>query len=141
MPRSTIATLILAWETLLATIRASASGLPGVEVFIGLLEKLVGDAKDLTARVETSRGIKQQEAQQRRLLMQQGKDLTSRIRAALKAHYGIHNERLVEFGIRPIRSRKRPPAATGELEQPEKPEAPEQPKPEPASPSPAPVST
>lgn len=133
MPRNSIADLILDWETLLAKIRASAAGLPGLEAFIAPLEKLLADAKELTARLETSRGIKQQESQQRRELLREGINLTSRIRSALKAHYGLQNERLVEFGIRPIRSRIR--ARTPQ------PEPPEQQKPEPAPSSPAPSST
>ena len=107
MPKNSIADLIVDWEMLLATIRASAAGLPGLEAFIAPLEALLAAAKELTVRVETSRGIKQQETQQRRALLQEGKNLTSRIRAALKAHFGLQNERLVEFGVRPIRSRSR----------------------------------
>lgn len=130
MPRNSIADLILDWETLLAKIRASVAGLPGLEAFIAPLEKLLADAKEMTARLETTRGIKQQESQQRRALLQEGKDLTSRIRAALKAHFGLQNERLVEFGISPIRSRSR--ARTTQA-----PEPAEQPKPEPPSPTPS----
>lgn len=111
MPKTSIADLMVDWETLLATVRASAANLPGLEAFISPLEKLLADAKELSVRVETSKGLKQQESQQRRALLEEGKNLTSRIRAALKAHFGLQNERLVEFGVRPIRSRSRSQSA------------------------------
>lgn len=135
MPRNSIADLILDWETLLANIRASVAGLPGLAAFIAPLEKLLADAKEMTVRVETAKGIKQQESQQRRALLLAGKDLTSRLRAALKAHYGLNNERLVEFGIVPIRARRARTTAPQAAEQPEAP------KPDPAPPSPPPTPT
>lgn len=135
MPRNSIADLILDWETLLANIRASVAGLPGLAAFIAPLEKLLADAKEMTVRVETAKGIKQQESQQRRALLLAGKDLTSRLRAALKAHYGLNNERLVEFGIVPIRARRARTTA------PQTAELPEAPKPDPAPPSPPPTPT
>jgi hypothetical protein len=137
MPRTSIADLIVDWEMLLAKLQVSAAGLPGLESFIARLEKLLANAKDLTARLETARGIKQQESQQRRDLLREGKNMTSRLRAALKAHFGLQNERLVEFGIRPIRARA---GRTQPQPSPLEPETPDKPEPEPTAPSPPPTS-
>jgi hypothetical protein len=133
MPKNSIADVIVDWETLLATVRASAANLPGLEAFIAPLEKLLAGAKELSVRVETSKGLKQQESQQRRALLEEGKILTSRIRAALKAHFGLQNERLVEFGVRPIRSRSRSQSA----ERRKRKKAAEEQKPAPSTPAPS----
>jgi hypothetical protein len=117
MPRSSIADLIVDWETLLSTLKSSAVEVPSLDIHMTRLEQVVLEAKDMTARVETNRGLKQQESQQRRDLLKRGKDLASRVRAALKAHFGLQNERLVEFGVRPIRSRSRSRSARNRKKQ------------------------
>jgi hypothetical protein len=71
------------------------------------MEEILAQAKDLSARLEMRKGIKQQESKERRLLMQQGRRQAARLRAALKAYFGVDSERLVEFGARPIRPRTR----------------------------------
>lgn len=105
MPKSSIADLIVAWENVLATVKASASEVPNLQTYTAPLEATLAEAKDLTTRLETRKGVKQEETQQRKLLIQKGKDQTSRLRTLLKAHFGPKNERIVEFGSRPIRPR------------------------------------
>ena len=50
----------------------------------------------------------------------QAKEAASRLRAAIKAHLGPKNPRLLEFGMKPISKRSR----KGEVEGPPQPEAP-----------------
>ena len=73
-------------------------------------EQILAEAKDLTARLEMRKGVKQDETQARQTLMQKGAVQVSRIRSALKAHFGPNSERLIEFGARPVRPRKKSPA-------------------------------
>ncbi|HEX9940826.1 MAG TPA: hypothetical protein VGG03_02320 [Thermoanaerobaculia bacterium] len=114
MPNNSIADVILDWEKLIATVKASAAEAPGLNVHIPPLEQLLEEARVISARLETQKGIKQQMVQERKALLKKGQALASRARAALKAHFGLDNERLVEFGANPIRPRprasKKPPA-------------------------------
>jgi hypothetical protein len=105
MSKSSIANAIIAWENALVTAKASAAEVPGIEMYTAPLEQILADAKGLTASLETRKGVKQQETQERKALMQKGNVQVSRIRSALKAFFGPNNERLVEFGVRPLRPR------------------------------------
>jgi hypothetical protein len=128
MPKQSIADLITGFENLVATVKVSAADAPGLSVHIGPLEQLLADLKALNASIDTRKGVKQQGVQERRALIKQGKDLASQARAALKAHFGLRNERLVEFGAKPVRARRKTPKTTPE-------------EPEPAPETPAPTAT
>jgi hypothetical protein len=105
MPKSSIADAIVGWEKAVANARASAMDVPGMEGYLAPLEKILTDAKDLTARLDMRQGVKQQETKDRRELIQAGKLQVSRIRAAVKAFFGPNSERVIEFGARPLRPR------------------------------------
>ena len=126
MPKSSIAGQMIDHENLVITARASAAEVPGIATYITPLEQVLVDLRELNPRLETRKGIKQQEVQERKALLKKAKELASRIRAALKAHFGLDNERLVEFGARPIRPRVKSQKNN---------------KPEPAPQTPTPVST
>src|SRR5690349_270586 len=80
-------------------------GRPGNGRYLAPLEKLLADAKDLTARLDMRLAIKQQETRDRRALLQAGNVQVSRIRSAIKAFFGPNSERVIEFGARPLRPR------------------------------------
>jgi len=107
MSKQSIAEIVVAWEKLIANVKASGAAVPGVDVYAPPMEEILAQAKDLSARLEMRKGIKQQESKERRRLIQAGRKQAARLRAALKAHFGIDSERLVEFGVRPIRPRPR----------------------------------
>ncbi len=95
----------LSLQNLVANAKASVADVPGIDVHIPPLEQVLADTKDLSARLEMRKAIKQDETKERKALLAQGRKLAARVRAALKAHFGIDSERLVEFGARPIRPR------------------------------------
>src|SRR5215475_1309031 len=107
MPRSSIADAIVGWEKAVANARANAMDVPGMEAYLAPLEKMLADAKDLTARLDMRLAVKQQETRDRKALVQEGNFQVSRIRSAIKAFYGRNSERVIEFGARPIRPRKK----------------------------------
>lgn len=111
MPRSSIAGAIAGWEKAVANARANATDVPGMDAYLTPLEKILADAKDLSARLDMRLGVKQQEVRDRRALIQAGNVQVSRIRSAIKAFYGPNSERLIEFGARPVRPR------TGKVQQ------------------------
>jgi len=107
MSKQSIAYLVVAWETLVTNVRAHGTDVPGVDVYTPPMEEILAQAKDLSARLDMRRAIKQQESKERRILIHQGRKQAARLRAALKAHFGVDSERLIEFGARPIRPRTR----------------------------------
>jgi len=111
MPRSSIADSIVGWEKAVANARANGMDVPGMEAYLAPLEKMLADAKDLTARLDMRLAVKQQETRDRRALVQAGNAQVSRIRSAIKAFYGRNSERVIEFGARPVRPR------TGKVQQ------------------------
>jgi len=126
MPKSTISGQMVDHENLVVTAKASAAEVPGIATYLAPLEQVLADLKELNPRLETRKGVKQQEIQERQALLKKAKDLASRIRAALKAHFGLANERLVEFGARPVRPRAKSQKNN-------------QPEPAPQTPTPAPT--
>jgi hypothetical protein len=119
VPKQSIADLVVAWEMLVTNVRASGGDVPGVDLYTPPMEEILAQAKDLSARLEMRRGVKQQESKERRLLMQKGKKQAARLRAALKAYFGVDSERLIEFGARPIRPRTRKNQETADPPPPE----------------------
>lgn len=105
MPRSSIADAIVGWEKAVSNARANAMDIPGMDAYLAPLEKILADAKDLSARLDMRKGVKQQEVRDRRALVQAGNAQVSRIRLAIKAFFGPNSERVIEFGARPLRPR------------------------------------
>jgi hypothetical protein len=107
MPRSSIGDAIAGWEKAVANAKANAMDVPGMDGYLAPLEKILADAKDVSARLDMRLGVKQQETRDRRALIQAGNFQVSRIRSAIKAFYGRNSERVIEFGARPVRPRKK----------------------------------
>ncbi|HEY0557572.1 MAG TPA: hypothetical protein VGG20_25180 [Thermoanaerobaculia bacterium] len=117
MAKTSIAEAIVAWEKALLNVKATASDAPGVAGYAAPLEKILDDAKNLSASLEGRKAMKQQESLDRAALMKLGNKQVSRIRLALKAFFGPDSERIIEYGGRPVRARKSkpktsPPAST-----------------------------
>jgi hypothetical protein len=123
MSNNSIADFIVKGASLLNNLQTSAGGVPGIDVHVPPLQHAVSEAQEITSRLDTQRGVKQADSQRRRSVIKQGQVLISRIQSALKSHFGPQSERLVEFGIQPIRPRSRAKA--------------KEPKPAPQAPTPA----
>jgi hypothetical protein len=107
MSRNSIAQSLVAWENALANVKTNAPDLPNLGVYTAALEKVLADAKDLSAQLDGQKGKKQQLAKDRQALMKAGTAAVARLRSALKAHYGLDSERLIDYGARPVRPRTR----------------------------------
>jgi len=132
MPQTSLADYLEGWGKLVTNVNANQAELPVhlQELYSGPLSQVLEAARQLNARLQSRVGVKQQETLERRELMRTGRFLASKLRAALRAHHGFSSERLLEYDIKPIRSRRRP------AEQPEEPEQPENPEPEDPTPTP-----
>jgi hypothetical protein len=107
MAKSSIAQSLVAWENALVNVKTNAPDLPNLAVYTAELEKILTGAKDLTAQLDSQKGKKQQLGKDRQTLMKEGTKAVTRLRLALKAHYGPDSERLIDYGARPVRPRSR----------------------------------
>ena len=119
--------ILAAWDQVLAAAQANREDLAIVEEPRVQLEASVEDLRILRsqrARLWSETMGKTQEIQS---LIDRGNNLVSRIRAGAKSRYGIHSEKLTEFGMTPVRrqrSRDHPEAGCEETGAPWNPTAP-----------------
>ncbi len=106
---SSFSDFITDWERLLAAVNNNESNLPDLTPQLQPLEDLLNEAKTLGTRQDASRAALSADAKRRREVIFEGRAAATRLRSALKGHFGSHNERLVEFGARPIRARRSRP--------------------------------
>ena len=134
------------WRNLITNVLAGATETPGLMVHISKLQEVLEGVDALTAELDSRLGLRRKSTQERQQLMAEGQDAASQARLALRAHLGIRNAKLVEYGIPPLEARRKSPTSkepspppTTEAQEPEakKPEAPETKKPEPETPAPA----
>jgi hypothetical protein len=94
------------WDQLLAAAEANRADLPEVEAFRVQLEANLEDVRAAHARRAGLEAEKLQATQAIHASLASGKSLAGRIREWVRCRYGIHSEKLVEFGITPIRRRR-----------------------------------
>lgn len=102
------------WEQLLAAVTANQEELPQVEAFRVQLEAHLTDLRALQAQRAALQVKALQATQNLRDALAWGLDLVTRIRDGVRGHYGFRNDKLTEFGIRPIRKRKEVACPGGE---------------------------
>jgi hypothetical protein len=113
------------WETMDAAVGANADDLPQLEAARAKLATLLDELRGLLTEQAAHRANKQQASKRLRSVSTRGRKVTSMMRAVIREFYGNTNEKLVEFGIQPRRTRSRKPVAD--------------PQPEPAKPPSPPV--
>lgn len=100
------ADFIADWERLLAAVENNEASLPDLGLQRVSLDDILQEAKAVGTRQDASRSQSAADAKRRRELIFEGRAAASRLRAAIKGHLGGHNEKLLEFGARPIRQRR-----------------------------------
>jgi hypothetical protein len=96
------------WRTVASGTAANAWDLPGTEVQRAALEDVIAEVEKLLAEQAVLQASKQVVSQRLRILINRGGKLSTVLRAVVKQRYGHGNDKLVEFGIKPLRSRPRP---------------------------------
>ncbi len=99
------------WDRLLKSVRNNQDILPDLSGLTGPLDALLDESREVEADKAAARAHLRQGAKRTRTLIPEGRAAASRLRAALKAHFGGHNETLGQFGITPLRSRRVPQPA------------------------------
>ena len=107
------------WQRLHGRVEANRADLPQLEPFLAKLGTVLAQALDVTKRQSAMTAAKQEASKEMRRLSRQGNRLAAVMRAVLKEHYGITEEKLSEFGLQPFRGRARKKATPGEPQPPE----------------------
>jgi hypothetical protein len=88
------------WDRLIKSILKNQDNLPDFSGLVG--------PQDLNVAKAAARSELRQATKRTTLLIPEGRASASRLRAALKAHFGGHNETLVQYGVAPLRKRRSP---------------------------------
>ena len=116
------------WQHLSTSLAANSKDLPHLDGHRTRLAEVLTQAEDLTAQQAALRASKQEASKKLAQLMGEGRKLATFLRVGVKQHYGNRAEKLVEFGLQPLRTRHKAAAVP-----PTTPPTPE--KPTPATPS------
>jgi hypothetical protein len=93
------------WKTVSGSTAANASDLPQAAIPLAALDKIVAEADQIFVEQAAFRASKQVTTQRLRVLSDQADKLTTVLKVIVKQHYGNGNDKLVEFGIQPLRTR------------------------------------
>jgi hypothetical protein len=96
------------WRNVATATAANASELPPTQVQLTALQGVLGEVDTILAEQSALRASKQVASKRLQVLVNQGAKLSTVLKAIAKQHYGNGNDKLVEFGIKPLRSRVKP---------------------------------
>jgi hypothetical protein len=96
------------WRKVEVATAANAADLPGAAVQHAALVNVIGEVDKILAEQAVFQANKQVSSQRLQTLVNQGGKLSTVLKAIAKQHYGHGNDKLVEFGIQPLRSRPKP---------------------------------
>jgi len=96
------------WRQAAASAAANAAQLPQAELTRISLEEVIAEVDKIIVDQGAFQASKQMASQRLRTLRDQGDKLTTVLKSIVKQHYGNGSDKLVEFGIQPLRSRPKP---------------------------------
>jgi hypothetical protein len=112
---SSYADTIRDWDSLLIAVRENTELLPDIERHRTALELHMESTRQVKTRQDSFAAGRQGATQDLKEMLTKGRELAIRLRGAVKANIGPKNERLVQFGVAPLRPRRRPPVEKPEL--------------------------
>jgi hypothetical protein len=95
------------WKNLSTSLAANSADLPHLEGHRTLLAETLSRAEDLTNQQAALTASKQEISLQLEKVMGEGRKLATFLRVGVKQHYGNRAEKLIEFGLRPLRARSK----------------------------------
>jgi hypothetical protein len=102
MPINCLADLLADWESLLSAVEDNPCGMNDLDALVSQLESTLADLKTAHTRRSAFQAKASRLTREIQDKMIQGKDLASRIRSWAVARYGRRNEKLEEFGKKPV---------------------------------------
>jgi hypothetical protein len=107
MPKSSFLDFTGEWNQCMLAYDANAEDLAHLRPQRDDLGLAYSRAMTLSNRQDALRAELNQTTKDLNETMTQGKDLTSRLKAGVKGHYGAKSEKLIEFQMKPLRPRQR----------------------------------
>jgi hypothetical protein len=104
------------WNRLNVTMQANSADLPHLEKSRARLEELSNLGLSLIKEQGALRASKQEKSKELKAVLEEGSQLATFLRIALKQHYGRKAEKLAEFGLQPFRGRNVKPQPEPEPE-------------------------
>jgi hypothetical protein len=98
--------MLAAWDQVLASLAAHQTDLANCEACGVELAAAADTLRALRDRRDRLREEMQQTTAEVQAILAQGNDLLARLRAGVRSRYGIHDDRLREFGIKPRTGRR-----------------------------------
>ena len=95
------------WDRLQARLTANAAELAHLDGVRTKLEAAMEQTRQIAALQAAQTASKQQSSKSLKEAIAEGDRLANLVRAAVKQHYGIRSEKLLEFGVKPFRGRKK----------------------------------
>ncbi|HWM90410.1 MAG TPA: hypothetical protein VN493_06550 [Thermoanaerobaculia bacterium] len=99
------------WDKMDAAVTANAEEVPQLEINLGKLRQKSALVRNLYVQHAALAAARQGVTQEMQQLIEEGESLVRFLREGVKAHYGKRSEKLVEFGVQPLRSRTRKKAS------------------------------
>jgi hypothetical protein len=96
------------WRNVATATADNASELTGTADRLTALEGVLTEVDKILTDRASFQANKQMNSQRLKTLVNQGDKLTTVLKAMAKQHYGNGNDKLVQFGIQPLRSRTKP---------------------------------
>lgn len=109
MPRETkYAGIAGELQRLLGALEANREELPQLEPFRLKLVGIFTQVLEVFQQQAALKASKQESSKRLRQLLGEGQRVATVARVAIKEHYGVREEKVVEFGLQPFRGRKTP---------------------------------
>jgi hypothetical protein len=96
------------WEQLTAAYSANQPDLQHLEGQRAELESLLDQARSVSRQQESHTAGRQDMSRQLEAVLERGRKLATFLRVGAKERYGNRSEKLVEFGVQPLRTRRPP---------------------------------
>lgn len=95
------------WERLLSSLEANAGDFPQLEAYRAQLKAMLDGAREASAQQAALAAEKQETTQRLQSVLADGRKLANFLRNGVRQRYGNRSEKLVEFGLKPLRARVR----------------------------------
>lgn len=108
---TSLADVVTEGERLAGAVGVNADNLPTLDVPRAELEALLEEAHSLSRQQKALAASKQEVTKRLEDVLNAARKLITVLRVTVKQRYGFTSEKLVEFGIQPLRPRSRPSLA------------------------------
>jgi hypothetical protein len=109
------------WERLLTSLESNAGDFPQLEAYRAQLRTMLESAREASAQQAAIKANKQETTKRLQAVLADGRKLANFLRNGVRQRYGNRAEKLVEFDLKPLRTRTRTAPETPTVKPPEPP--------------------